>query len=199
VPVFIAFAAFLLVLYAHRHGIPVASWLGAVGQGSPNKSPRQKSGVRTEFLEMVLDHDSGAMDGTCLKGRFAGSKLSALSQNQLLRLLEEFELSDAQAAKLLEAYLDTRSKDWRDTRSRRKASSGQAPRQSNDLAVGEAYEILGLKPGATEAEISRAHRRLMMKLHPDKGGSPYLATRVNQARDLLLKRGEKSRFARSNV
>jgi DnaJ family protein C protein 19 len=50
----------------------------------------------------------------------------------------------------------------------------------------EAYEILGLKPGASEVEIKAAHHRLMRSAHPDVGGSEWLATRVNQARDVLL-------------
>ncbi len=50
----------------------------------------------------------------------------------------------------------------------------------------EAYEVLGLQPGATEAEIRAAHHRLMRSAHPDSGGSDWLATRVNQARDVLL-------------
>jgi curved DNA-binding protein CbpA len=50
----------------------------------------------------------------------------------------------------------------------------------------EAYQVLGLPPGATEADIHEAYKRLMRALHPDSGGSDWLAARINQARDVLL-------------
>jgi hypothetical protein len=68
-------------------------------------------------------------------------------------------------------------------------SSGSAPgaRKSN-ISYQEALEILGLKPGASEAEIIEAHRKLISRLHPDKGGSDYLAAQINLAKKVLLKR-----------
>ncbi|MGD0432196.1 MAG: DnaJ domain-containing protein [Acetobacteraceae bacterium] len=59
-------------------------------------------------------------------------------------------------------------------------------RQSSTMTRAEAYEVLGLKPGANDDEIHSAHRRLMRMGHPDTGGSDWLASRINQARDVLL-------------
>jgi hypothetical protein len=69
---------------------------------------------------------------------------------------------------------------------RRQAGSRQAPRTSGTMSRAEAYEVLGLKPGASEAEVQAAHHRLMRAAHPDAGGSDWVASRVNQARDILL-------------
>jgi hypothetical protein len=181
----------MLLIYGHRLGLPVASWPGVQGPFSPSrKSPGQKSGVRTNALEMVLDHDSGQMDGRCLKGRFAGRALSSLRNEELLKLLEELATTDTQGARLLEAYLDRRWVGWRDRRSG--DASRDEPRRPSDpkgrMTIQEAHDVLGLKAGAAEAEIRAAHRRLMMKLHPDQGGSTYLAARINEAKEVLLRR-----------
>ena len=65
-------------------------------------------------------------------------------------------------------------------------SAAPPPRGGGAMSRAEAYQVLGLKPGATELDIRDAHRRLMMAAHPDHGGSDWLATRINQARDVLL-------------
>jgi hypothetical protein len=186
-PVFIAFAAFLLLVFGHRLGLPIGSWVVATGPfRHTRKSPGQKSGVRTAALEMVLDHDSGRMEGRCLKGRFAGRKLASLSESELLQLLNELRATDSQGAVLMEAYLDRRSQGWR---SRNSDDGGRTKRRSprgSTMTPSEAYEVLGLKPGAKEEQIRAAHRRLMMKFHPDQGGSTYLAARINEAKEVLL-------------
>ncbi|HET6609334.1 MAG TPA: hypothetical protein VFG62_21860 [Rhodopila sp.] len=64
-------------------------------------------------------------------------------------------------------------------------SSGGARRQGS-MTRPEALEVLGLRPGATRAEIKDAHHRLMRAAHPDAGGSDWLAARINQARDVLI-------------
>lgn len=189
ITVLLAVAAFLFVITFGRHlGLPMGPLNGPFR--ASRKSPGQKSGVRTEALQMELDHDSGRMEGRCLRGRFAGRALSSLSYNELLQLLEELRATDPQGALLIEAYLDRCSHRWRDRRSG-DAARGE-PRQPRGprgrMTSKEAYDVLGLEPGAKGEAIRAAHRRLMMKLHPDQGGSTYLASRINEAKEVLLAR-----------
>jgi hypothetical protein len=153
--------------------------------GGPTSGGGQTSSVATPFLRMTLDHDTGTMSGTILSGRFAGMRLDELGASELLALLRECRSQDEEGARLLEAYLDRLHPDWRDEL---RGEPGAAPPVAGDISVEEAYAILGLSPGASAAEIKEAHRRLMTKLHPDHGGSDYLATQINRARDVLLGR-----------
>jgi hypothetical protein len=143
------------------------------------------SDVSTPYLRMSLDHDTGAMTGTVLAGRFAGMRLAEMTRGDLRELLRECRAADEEGARLIEAYLDRIHPEWRDDFA---AGQSAPPRgSSSDMSVEEAYEILGLSPGADEAAIKAAHHRLMMQLHPDHGGTDYLATKINRARDVLLK------------
>jgi hypothetical protein len=153
-------------------------------------SGAQTSTVATAFLRMTLDHDTGSMQGTILRGRFAGMRLEELGPADLLALLRECRAEDEEGARLLEAYLDRVRPDWRDELAgeRSGSSSTGARTTSGEMSVDEAYAILGLSPGADAEAIKEAHRRLMVKLHPDHGGSDYLATKINRARDVLLDR-----------
>ena len=168
-------------------GMKTGSWFGAGGPfGSADKSPGQKSEVRTDALEMALDHDSGHMEGRILKGQFTGRTLSSLSDEDLLVLLEELRGSDEQGTVLIEAYLDRRAQGWREAPEDAARDQPRHPR--GRMTREEAYEVLGLAKGANEYEIRAAHRKLMMKLHPDQGGSTYLAARINEAKGVLLGR-----------
>jgi hypothetical protein len=149
----------------------------------------QTSTVATAFLRMTLDHDTGRMEGTVLRGRFAGMRLEELGPADLLVLLRECRAEDEEGARLLQAYLDRVRPDWRDELAGAGAGAGTgggAKSAAGDMTVEEAYAILGLSSGADDDAIKEAHRRLMVKLHPDHGGSDYLATKINRARDVLL-------------
>jgi hypothetical protein len=151
------------------------------------------STVETPMLRMSLDHDTGGMTGTVLRGQFAGMRIEELDRGQLLDLLRQCRANDEEAARLIEAYLDRADPEWRDafyggSGDERASGAGSASPRGGDMTVEEAYAILGLAPGADEEAIRAAHHRLMMQLHPDHGGSDYLATQINRARDVLLKR-----------
>jgi hypothetical protein len=147
----------------------------------------QRSTLETRFLRMTLDHDSGALDGTVLEGTHRGRALGELSLGDLLALLATCREADSQSAAVLEAYLDrAHGPAWRQAEGEDPSGAGAAPGAAGTLNREQAYAILGLPPGATAEEVRDAHRRLMQKMHPDRGGSTYLAALINQARDLLV-------------
>jgi len=150
-------------------------------------SAGRQSSVGTDYLAMTLDHDSGDIDGEILAGAFTGSKLSALSLEQLRELLAECRSADPKSAALVEAFLDRYHGAWRDD-DEPGADDAARPDGSGPMSAEDALAILGLEQGASLKDIQAAHRRLMQKLHPDRGGSPYFASLVNKARDVLLER-----------
>ncbi len=154
-------------------------------------TPGQASDIETAYLRMRLDHDSGELDGTVLDGSFRGRQLSELAPADLMALLQECRVNDAQSASILESYLDrVHGAEWRGGEDAAGAGgsdgrSGAAP-GGRAMTVEEAYDILGLRPGAGKDEIREAHHKLMLKNHPDHGGSTYIAAKINQAKELLL-------------
>lgn len=146
---------------------------------SPGPTPGQTSDVETAFLRMQLDHDTGEMDGAVLRGRFKGCDLRDLALDDLLELLDECQ-SDRQSMAVLSAYLDRIHEGWRERR-------GSPPGASSDaMSTDEARAVLGVAPDATRDQVIEAHRRLIQRVHPDRGGSDYLAAKLNAAKDLLL-------------
>lgn len=150
--------------------------------------PGRISDVETASLHMSLDHDTGTMDGTVLRGPWRGRRLAELGPDELLDLLAACRADDPQAAQLLEAYLDRIHPDWRTRGGAADGETGraEAPAFSGAMSREEACRVLGVAADAGPAAIREAHRRLMMKLHPDVGGSSYLAAKINQAKDVLL-------------
>jgi hypothetical protein len=144
------------------------------------RSTGQASHVLTAYLEMELDHDTGRVNGRVLAGSYQGAALDALDRVTLMKLLREI---DDDSRDLLAAYLDRREPGWREYAQRDAGARAAGGKMSEE----EAYQILGLQPGASVEEISRAHRSLIKKLHPDQGGTTYLAARINQAKDVLLR------------
>ena len=164
-------------LYSHAQSARAS---GAYQKGGTG--PGQTSQVTSRFLKMTLEHGSGAMDGEILAGEFEGRRLSELNLSQLKTLLQHFQQQDEESYALLEAYLDRMyGEDWREPGAEQGASMG-----GGAMSEQEAREILGVEPGANQEEIIAAHRRLMQKIHPDRGGSTYLAAKINQAKDVLL-------------
>ncbi len=170
-------------------GLGLLGWLpwSIPGLGArTRKSAGQASRVRSPFVEMELDHDSGAMRGRILAGRHEGAALDALDVATVAGFLPEV---DEESRALLMAYLDRREPGWReDAQAGAATGGGRRGWSGGKMTEEEAYQILGVQPGASAADIGRAHRALMKKLHPDQGGSTYLAARVNEAKDVLLRR-----------
>jgi hypothetical protein len=169
----------------------LGSWL-LWGQGSfswggnAQKAPGQSSRVVTAHLEVELDHDSGAITGRVLKGAFAGRQLEELTPIEMARLWQDCRFADPQSAQILEAYLDRAHPSWREDLARAEGEPA-SPAAGTSMTREQALEVLGLEAGASEEDIRRAHRELMLKLHPDRGGSTYLAAQINEAKEVLLR------------
>jgi hypothetical protein len=161
-------------------GGPSWQWPGGGGRGSEGRVSK----VVTDHLEMELDHDSGEMKGRVLKGFFAGRSIASLRPVELAHLWQDCRFTDPQSAQLVEAYLDRAHPSWRDDMARQDAEAPKGP--DGKMTRAEALEILGLDVSATEEAIRRAHRELMLKLHPDRGGSTYLAAKINEAKNVAL-------------
>jgi len=190
-------ALLLAVFLLFRGEIGVAIPVGVFGLGllgwvsmpasfgaRTQRSAGQASRVRTAFLEMELDHDTGKMHGRVLAGSHQGTSLDALDREALVNLLGEI---DDDSRDLLATYLDRREPGWREHAQRDTGAGGARRATTGKMTEEEAYQILGVQAGASAEEITRAHRALMKKFHPDQGGTTYLAARINEAKDVLLR------------
>ena len=161
--------------------VPLPAWLPIGRSGRTTR-------IRSAMIEAELDHDSGRMQGTVLAGAFVGRTLDTLGAAELRRVADQCRAADPDGYRLLEAYLHRRFAGRREDAERDPDSRTRADAQRGAMTQQEAYEILGLEPGSPDTTVRQAHRQLMKKLHPDQGGSTYLASRVNQAKDVLLNR-----------
>ena len=176
--------------------VPMGLWFRLFQMGRARSRQRQyaasrgsgaefadSSTVESAWLRMSLDHATGDLSGEVVRGSFSGQSLDALDEKALHRLLEECR-ADSSSMQLLESYMDRRlGPAWRESF----AGGGSAWKANNEgMDRDEAYEILGVTPGASRADIKEAHKKLMVGNHPDHGGSSYLAMKINRARDVLL-------------
>ena len=181
-----------VLLFTGRAGLGGMILSGAMAWYASNrmrksqvKTPGQRSTVRTAAIEMELDHDTGGLEGIVLAGRHEHKRLGAMGLPDLLDLLGELS-GDSESRQLLETYLDGRFPVWRkDAEAHDRDGQGVAP-GAGAMTKQEAYKVLGLEAGASAADVRKAHRRLMQRLHPDLGGTSFLAARINEAKDILL-------------
>lgn len=163
------------------------AWYGATRVSRPDAklASGKRSTVRTAALEMELDHDTGGLEGLVLAGRHDGKISGAMGQVEMQQLYRELS-GDPESRQLLETYLDGRFPVWRKNAETNGGEGlGVAP-GPGAMTKEEAYKVLGLEAGAAAADVRKAHRRLMQRLHPDIGGTSFLAARINEAKDVLL-------------
>jgi len=182
-------AAFTALLVFARQALPLVLRLFPMLVSLRGKSARaggpsggQTSTVETALLRMQLDHDSGALQGEILKGAFAGWRLADMDRQQLEQFCAFCRSSDADSLQLLDSYLRQRFPGEMFSGEQQQAAAGN----THAMGHSEALAVLGLQDGASGEEIIAAHRKLIQKLHPDRGGNDYLAAQVNLAKDILL-------------
>ena len=181
-PLGAAFAFVLRFLPTILRILPMWQLFKGSSASVKQKSDGQTSTIRTQYFQMELDHDTGNMDGSVLLGSFSQHRLSDLSLQELLKILDECR-DEADSAQVLVAYLDRNYPDWSDFSKRDSyQNSGSDTQIDQKLAM----EILGLEEPITREDVIKAHRQLMQKLHPDRGGSDYLAQKINLAKDFLV-------------
>ncbi len=161
----------------------MAKTFSRMSQTTENSFRGQISEVETRYLRMILDHDTGSMTGEVLTGDYAGRRVEEMAFEQLIGLLKVCRQDEKESARLIEAYLDREFDNWRE-QARSHGSCGPFP--GGDMERAEALQVLGLQDGASEYDIREAHRHLIAGMHPDHGGSDYLAAQINHAKDVLL-------------
>jgi len=178
-------AAVTALLVVARQALPLLLRLFpmlASLRGKAAPSAGRNSTVETSLLRMQLDHDSGALQGEILQGEFKGWRLEEMNRQQLEQFFAWCRAEDSDSLRLLASYLEQRFPGEGPFGAQSQGHAGSA----HPMGRTEALAVLGLAEGASEAEIVAAHRQLIQKLHPDRGGNDYLAAQINRAKDILL-------------
>jgi hypothetical protein len=183
-------AAFTALLVAARQGLPLIirffpmlASLRNKTQANNSAAGGQSSTVETALLRMQLDHESGALQGEVLKGHYQGWRLADMDRQQLEGFFAYCHREDADSVRLLDSYLQQRFPGDSGFNSGQQTAG---PGTGHSMNRADALAALGLQEGASEDDIVAAHRKLIQKLHPDRGGNDYLAAQINQAKDILL-------------
>lgn len=173
------FAIVLVSLSAWLLGFKLPAMFDPIGRA-------RRSELHTLALLVWFDQGSGEIEAQVRSGQFAGRWVHKMKPEEIFVLVRELAQIDPQGLNLIAQDLDRRAPGWRQ-HVQFDAAAGQSPATSAaEMREQEAYEILGLEPGATEEAIRAAHRALIARFHPDRGGSTYLAAMVNRAKDIAL-------------
>lgn len=140
------------------------------------RSTGGKARFNTEHLNVEIDLNNKSVTGVVTKGLHEGKQIQQLTPQELDELLEYYQSRDKKSVFFIKAVKKGFT-----------AQNDPPPQTFIDPDRQEALQILGLSDNPSKEEIIKAHRKLINKLHPDRGGNDFLASRVNQARDTLLK------------
>lgn len=141
------------------------------------------SQFRTKNIRVEVNFVSQKIDGEVLQGDFSGRQLSDLNEDEIGALANYLREQDRESYVLLQAFL---LRSGYAQKSDDRSTDGNSQQTFNELSENEAWDVLGLKPGTSSADIIKTHRRLIQRLHPDRGGSDYLAAKINAAKDKLV-------------
>lgn len=133
--------------------------------------------LQSPYVQLSINPQSGEMAGQVRAGPYRDRHLHELDSNTLLSLLAECRRHDPLGAALLDAYME---------RYHSHARQHSRDSTSANLSLDDAYQVLGLQQDAERQAVIDAHRRLIQRIHPDRGGSDYLAARINEAKEVIL-------------
>ncbi|PIE43897.1 MAG: molecular chaperone DnaJ [Gammaproteobacteria bacterium] len=167
--------------------LPFLSRLVVQAKGTAGNANR--SSVKTRLVQLQLDHDAGRISGKVLLGPLAGRDLDTLSLADMNNLFALALAQSPDSLPLIEAFCAGKfGPSWRQQFGFDQAAGTGSSAQgfAPPLSVDDALQILGLEQGATKKQVIEAHRKLIQKFHPDRGGSNYLAYMINEAKAVLI-------------